>query len=69
MLSFIRRRIGVIERPARASGGRLAALMLMATVTVLAMPQAAFPQVLYGTLTGNVTDTSGAVAAARRSRR
>lgn len=62
MLSFIRRRIGVIEKPARASGVRFAALTLMAVVTVLAAPQAVFPQVLYGTLTGNVTDASGGVA-------
>jgi hypothetical protein len=63
MLSFIRRRIGAIERPAAAGRGRLVALVLMATVMALAVPQRVHPQVLYGTLTGNVTDTSGGGAA------
>src|SRR5262245_14370197 len=39
-------------------GAQLAALILALTI-----PQSASAQVLYGTLTGNVTDSSGAVVA------
>ena len=39
------------------------ATMVAATLMTLPVPQPADAQVLYGTLTGNVTDTSGGVAA------
>ena len=63
MLPFVRRQFDAIERPARASRRRLAILAVLAAVAALALPQPAFPQVLYGTLTGNVTDSSGATTA------
>ena len=62
MPSFVERSSGVIEKRDQASRGWCPALALMVAVAVLAVPQAALPQVLYGTLTGNVTDTSGGVA-------
>jgi hypothetical protein len=44
------------------AGVRLAFLFVM-LLTVLATGTSSFPQVLYGSLTGNVTDTSGAAVA------
>jgi hypothetical protein len=63
MLPFVRRQIDAIERPAQASRRRLAILVVLAAVAALALPQPAFTQVLYGTLTGNVTDSSGGITA------
>ena len=47
----------------------LVALSLVSAALLLCLPQGATSQVLYGSLTGNVTDSSGAVAMGRRSRR
>src|SRR5262245_30815963 len=54
MRQFIRR----LSRYSLCAGASLAALLL-----ALMIPQTAGAQVLYGTLTGNVTDSTGAVVA------
>ncbi len=61
MFSFIRERFGSRVRPILTAGGRLLALGLAATVLCLA--GRADCQVLYGTLTGNVTDQTSTAAA------
>jgi hypothetical protein len=66
MLSNLRRRIGAIEGSTLAGLGRFVALTLMAVLVTLAVPRGADAQVLYGSLTGNVTDQSGGVAAGAR---
>jgi hypothetical protein len=43
------------------TGSSLLALMITVTLLTLSFPSSAFSQVLYGSLTGNVTDQSGAV--------
>src|SRR4051812_30894847 len=45
----------------RATGFPLLAWALIIVLMTLAVPPAAFAQVLYGSLTGNVTDQTGAV--------
>ncbi len=55
MALLSRRRIATVSPPTR--GWLLAAILLAIAVAV---PQTAYPQVLYGTLTGNITDQSGA---------
>jgi outer membrane receptor protein involved in Fe transport len=55
-------RTGTCRKPGRAVRGRLIVLTLTATALLLALPQETNAQVLYGSLTGNVTDASGGVA-------
>ena len=52
-------RVSAIGGPRAAIRGRLVALTLALMALLVAPPRGASPQVLYGTLTGNVTDTTG----------
>ena len=63
MLPSSTERIGSIKRPAHGSW-RLLAILLMA----LCLPRAADAQVLYGSLTGNVTDPTAAPPCRRQGR-
>ena len=66
MLLSCARRMGRRKKPCMAVQGRLIVLMLTAMALALALPPGADAQVLYGTVTGNVTDSTGAVAAGVR---
>ena len=61
MLPSSTERIGSIKRPARGPWRSLTILLM-----TLCLPRAADAQVLYGTLTGNVSDATGGVAVGAR---